>query len=290
MYSLCGPQGAASYRIAVKRETAGRGSIFMHERFHEGDVLEVSAPRGSFTLLAGEGPVVFLGAGVGITPLLAMLYALKENSNGRDVWWIYSAQNRGQYCFLKEIRQIAPELTALHVVNIYSRPTADDVQGVDFDIQGHLNLEVLKQLSVPVKADFYLCGPAGYLADTIAALKVLGVSEERIRHETFGQPIAFNNGKAPHLPAENDGTGPLLTFTQSNISFHWDPKFGSILEAAEACDIPVHWSCRTGVCHLCESALLDGKVAYSPEPLDPPAAGNLLICCSRPASPVVLDL
>ena len=300
MYSLCGPPGAANYRIAVKRETAGEGSIFMHERLQAGDVLEASAPRGTFTLLAGQDPVVFLGAGVGITPLLAMLYAIKQNGTAREVWWIYSAQNRVQYSFLKEIRQIASELTALHVVNIYSRPTAAEIPGVDFNIQGHLNLEILKQLQVPVAADFYLCGPVGYLADGIAALKAIGVPEERIRFEPFGQsPVTGDNWQPPgmtyirkavHLPAENDGTGPLLTFTKSNISFRWNSKFGSILEAAEACDVPVRWSCRSGVCHLCESALLDGKVAYSPEPLDPPAEGNVLICCSRPASPITIDL
>jgi len=291
MYSLCGPPGAGSYRIAVKREISGRGTYWLHEHCKEGDIMEISAPRGTFVLLPAEEPVVLLAAGVGITPLLAMLYALKCASNGRKVWWIYATQDLGHHCFLKEIRQIASEMGSLRVVNIYSRPGAGEVQGVDFDIRGRLSLDVLKQLGVPVEADFYLCGPGGYLTNTITALQALGVAQERIRFESFGQRGEISkNGKVPHLPAVNDGTGPLVTFTKSNISFAWSPRFGSILEAAEAGDIPVSWSCRTGVCHRCESALLDGKVEYSPEPLDPAGEGNILICCARPVSPVTLDL
>ncbi|HEY4289594.1 MAG TPA: MOSC and FAD-binding oxidoreductase domain-containing protein [Puia sp.] len=291
MYSLCGPQGSDSYRIAVKREISGRGSGWMHERFKEGDVIEISAPRGTFVLMPAPEPVVLLAAGVGITPLLAMLYALKNESTTRKVWWIYATQNLGHYSFFKEIAQIASELKTLRVVNIYSRPGADEMQGVDFEIRGHLNLDVLKQLGVPVEADFYLCGPGGYLTGAVAALKELGVAEGRIRFESFGQPgEVSSNGKAPHLPAKNDGTGPLVTFTKSNVSFAWDPGFGSILEAAEACDVAVSWSCRTGVCHRCESALLEGRVEYSPEPLDAAGEGNVLICCARPVTAVTLDL
>ena len=265
----------------------------MHEHFKEGDVIEISAPRGTFTLVpaASEEPVVLLAAGVGITPLLAMLYDLQRVSTARKVWWIYATQNLEHYSFFKEVGQIASEMKSLRVVNIYSRPDADSVLGVDYDIRGRLSLDVLKQLGVPVEADFYLCGPGGYLTGTVAALKALGVAEGRIRFESFGeQGEISSNGKAPHLPVVNDGTGPMVTFTKSNVSFAWGPRFGSILEAAEACDVAVSWSCRTGVCHRCESALLEGKVEYSPEPLDPPGEGNVLICCSRPVSAVTLDL
>jgi ferredoxin len=143
---------------------------------------------------------------------------------------------------------------------------------------------------LPTYADCYLCGPAVYLEETTQSLKSLGIPEQQIHFETFGGPIVKTNGRAPHLPADNTGDGPLVTFTKSNLEFCWNEKFASLLEAAEATDIPVRWSCRTGVCHLCESALLDGAVIYSPTPLDPPAEGNLLLCCSRPAGPVSLDL
>ena len=68
------------------------------------------------------------------------------------------------------------------------------------------------------------------------------------------------------------------------------PHADSLLELAEACDVPVRWACRTGVCHTCESGLVAGKIGYRPDPVDAPADGNLLICCSRPEGDVVIDL
>ena len=97
--------------------------------------------------------------------------------------------------------------------------------------------------------------------------------------------------KTPHRPPLDPDTGPLVSFARSGITAHWNPAvYQSMLELAEACDVPVRWACRTGVCHNCESGLVAGKVAYEPQPLDLPATGNLLICCSRPVGDVVLDL
>jgi ferredoxin-NADP reductase/MOSC domain-containing protein YiiM/ferredoxin len=315
MYSLCGPEGASTYRIAVKRETDGPGSAYMHERLREGDTLEISAPRGTFTLMSRDTPVVLLSAGVGVTPLLAMLYALKQTSPRRTIWWIHSTRNGASYSFAGEVKAIAAGLPAFHGVSIYSRPADGEQPGVDYDLRGHLSLEVLRALNVPANGDFYLCGPGAYLRDTIAALQSLGVPADRVRFEVFGAEVVAAGGqaapgdksgasenfiggikvvagdkKAPHLPLGTPGTGPLVTFTKSKLSFPWNPEWGSLLAAAEACDVEVRWSCRTGVCHRCESALLDGKVNYSPAPLDPPAEGNVLICCAAPQTAVQLDL
>src|SRR6185295_16799957 len=96
---------------------------------------------------------------------------------------------------------------------------------------------------------------------------------------------------APHLPKGDAVTGPLVSFARSGIAAHWNASsYQSLLELAEACDVPVRWSCRSGVCHNCESGLVSGDVAYDPQPLDNPAAGNLLVCCSRPIRDVVIDL
>ena len=97
--------------------------------------------------------------------------------------------------------------------------------------------------------------------------------------------------RTPHPPAGEPGTGPLVSFARSGIAVRWDPSaYQSLLELAEACDVPVRWSCRTGVCHNCESGLVSGAVAYQPEPLDAPAEGNVLICCARPETDVVVDI
>jgi ferredoxin len=82
-----------------------------------------------------------------------------------------------------------------------------------------------------------------------------------------------------------------VSFARSGITARWDPSaYLSVLELAEACDVPVRWSCRTGVCHNCESGLVSGAVEYAPEPLDRAAEGNLLLCCARPVGEIVVDL
>jgi ferredoxin-NADP reductase/MOSC domain-containing protein YiiM len=291
MYSLCGPQGASTYRIAVKRETEGIGSAYMHALLHVGDTIEITAPRGDFILAEEQHPVVLLGAGVGITPLLAMLYTIANSSPMREVWWVYSSQNETNYPFLKEVEVMGSQLSHFHGVKVYSRPVEGEQMGIQYDIQGHLDLTVLNNLNFPTGAYYYLCGPAGYLSDTTAALRSLGIPDLQIRSELFRNTSAENPAAVkPHLPADNTGTGPLVSFTKSNISFCWNSRFNNILEAAEACDVPVLWSCRVGVCHRCESSLLDGDIEYTSPPLDPPATGRLLLCCSVPVTNIELDL
>ncbi|WPU94833.1 MOSC and FAD-binding oxidoreductase domain-containing protein [Mucilaginibacter sabulilitoris] len=291
MFSLCGPAGGDRYRIAVKREKDGLCSAYMHDQLQKGDTLEVSAPRGEFILSDLQCPVVLLSAGVGITPMLGMLYTLEENMPTREIWWIHSARNESSYPFLKEVEEIRSRLSAFHALKVYSQPAEGEQIGIHYDFQGHLSLSVLKSLNLPSGCEYYLCGPPGYLSDTTAALVALGVSDAQIKSEIFGDYAASTVADLkPHLPPDNDGKGPLINFTKSNIAFHWSPRYDNILEAAEACDIPVHWSCRVGVCHRCESSLLDGKIKYTSPPLDPPATGRLLICCSVPFSDLDLDL
>ena len=96
--------------------------------------------------------------------------------------------------------------------------------------------------------------------------------------------------RPPHQPEGAPGSGPLISFVRTGLNVRWGEGDASILELAEACDVPVRWSCRTGVCHTCETGLLDGTVDYSPEPLEAPADGNLLVCCSRPDTDLAIDL
>ena len=297
IYSLCGPPNAGTYRIGVKNE-GGIGSAYFHEHVKVGELLDVSAPRGSFTLAPGSTPVVLLSAGVGVTPLLGMLHAAvaSDKASPRDVWWIHSARNRAHHAFASEARSLVTSLGHGHLCVIYSRADAADRIGLDYDIEGHLTEPLLQQLGVPRDADFYLCGPSRYLADMQAILREWKIAASRMHTEIFGPAAPFTPGvvnaksQAPHLPTGPQGTGPIVTFARSNISVHWNTRFNSILELAEACSVPARWSCRTGVCHNCESALIDGHLRYSPEPLDSPPEGIALICCSTPISDVELDL
>jgi ferredoxin-NADP reductase/MOSC domain-containing protein YiiM len=294
-YSLSDLPAADHFRIGVKSEVNGIGSAFLCSRAREGDVLDVSAPRGTFCLRSGETPVVLLSAGVGATPVLAMLHALAAEKSQRPVWWIYGARNRSDHPFAEESHLLLKQLTGGRSCIVYSRPTSDDRPDVDFDASGHVDVALLEKLGVPRNSGFYLCGPSSFLQSMKEGLQHWGVAPDNVHMEIFGALESITPGVAqaehtPHLPPGPAGPGPSVSFARSGISVAWDPKFDSLLELAEACDVPVRWSCRTGVCHTCMTGLISGSVKYQPEPLERPATGNVLVCCSQPSSDVILDL
>jgi ferredoxin-NADP reductase len=269
----------------------------MHDRIRVGDLLPISAPRGNFTLAAGTGPVVLLSAGIGATPVLSMLHSLRANTNSdREIWWLYGARNRNQHPFASEVRALVEGLPDAHTLIAYSDPGEGDRPGLDYDIKGHLTISALDRWRVPQHGEFYLCGPPSFMTELTAALVSWGVSPFTIHSETFGAGAAITPGIANTVarpvqpPSGLPGTGLLVSFARTGLSVPWNPRFQSLLEFAEACDVPVRWSCRTGVCHMCESGLIDGRVRYVPEPLDRPAKGNALICCSTPLTGIELDL
>nr|WP_294549214.1 MOSC and FAD-binding oxidoreductase domain-containing protein [uncultured Rhodopila sp.] len=296
-YSLCGPPGNANYRIGVKNEH-GVASSFLHQGVRAGSRLEVGAPRGSFTLAAGVAPIVFISAGVGVTPMLAMLHAAAamDAVTPRQVWWLHSARDRAHHAFAREADELLGALRMPHRCVIYSRPGPEDSLGQDFDRPGHLSPELLQEIGVPGDADFYLCGPPRFLEDIQNGLAARDIPRPRIHVEVFGPAPALTPGIAgraaisPHRPDGAEGAGPTVTFLRCGLAVPWDTRFGSLLELAEACAVPVRWSCRSGVCHNCESGLIEGDIAYAPEPLDLPAEGNALICCATPITAVELDL
>jgi ferredoxin-NADP reductase len=200
------------------------------------------------------------------------------------------------WLFARESRLLLQALPNARSYIMYSRPGAGDRAGADFDAPGHLSVGVLREVGVPREADFYLCGPPPFLRDLIGGLSSWGVPHDRVHTEVFGPGESFAPGttgaprRSPHAPSGGTALGARVSFARSGLAVRWDPAFQSLLELAEACDVPVKWSCRTGVCHTCESGLIAGAVDYRPEPLDSPAVGNVLICCARPRDEVVVDL
>jgi len=296
-YSLSGPVSTERYRISVKIEPNGAAGSYVRERIRVGDTLDVSSPRGSFVLQSGERPVVLLSAGIGATPVLAMLHALAEDGSTRQVLWIHAARDGQHHPFAAEVRRVMGPLTNGRSFVCYSRPTSGDKLGEHFDATGHLARSVFDQIRVPRDADVYLCGPTRFMAEMKQTLTDMGVAPERIHFEIFSGREPMTPGVAdaatqtPHLPKDDADTGPLISFARSGIAAHWKAcEYQSILELAEACDVPVRWSCRTGVCHSCETGLISGEVVYGPEPLDQPAEGNVLVCCAQPLGDVSIDL
>ena len=296
-YSLSGPLSTDRYRISVKIEPNGAGGAYLRDHVRMGDVLEVSSPRGSFTLQSGDGPVALLSAGIGATPVLAMLHAMSSARSSRPVLWVHAACDGKHFPFAAEVRRLVSDLAHGRSYVSFSRPELADRLGTDFDAAGHLSRAEFDKVGLTPDADVYLCGPSRFMADMRAALAEFGVRPDRIHVEIFNGGESSTPGvvgaakKTPHRPPVDLETGPLVSFARSGVAAHWNPSgYQSLLELAEACDVPVRWACRTGVCHNCESGLISGKVAYEPQPLDLPATGNLLICCSRPVGDVVVDL
>jgi len=294
-YSLSDLPASDHFRISVKNELKGIGSSYLCNRMREGDVLDVSAPRGSFTLRPGEGPVVLLSAGVGATPVMSMLHTLAAEKSQREVWWIHGARNRGDHPFAEESRSLLKQLSRGRGYIVYSRPSATDQVGTDFDASGRIDTTLLEKIGVSQGSNFYLCGPPSFLQSMRDGLRNWGVLAGNVHTEIFGSLDAITPGMAqvhhtPHLPQGVPGSGPPVSFARSGITAAWDTKFASLLELAEACDIPVRWSCRTGVCHTCRTGLIEGSVVYRPDPLEAPTLGNVLVCCSQPNANVTLDL
>jgi len=264
-YSLSDLPATDHFRISVKSELNGIGSSFLCNRVREGDVLDVSAPRGNFTLRSSQCPVVLVSAGVGATPMMSMLQTLAAEGSQREVWWIYGARNRIDHPFAEESRELLKQISRGRRYIVYSRPTATDQVGTDFDVPRHIDTPLLERIGVSQGSDFYLCGPSPFLQNMRDGLQNWGVLGGNVHTEIFGSLEAITPGMAqvdhtPHLPQGTPGSGPPVSFARSGITVAWDPKFASLLELAEACDVPVRWSCRTGVCHTCMTGLIAGSL------------------------------
>jgi ferredoxin-NADP reductase len=242
----------------------------------------------------GAGPVLLISAGIGITPVLAMLHQLAADHSEREVWWLHGARGPGEHPFATEAHDLLACLPHTHEHVYYSAATG--AQRSSRVTAGRLSKDKLAKLDLPADADAYVCGPAPFMTGMQQALTAIGISPARIHTELFAALPAVNPGlagqarRAPHQPPGPPGTGPLVTFARSGISVPFGAGRGSVLDLADACDVPTRWSCRTGVCHTCVTPLLSGDVGYRPDPLEPPAEGQVLICCARPAADIVLDM
>jgi ferredoxin-NADP reductase/MOSC domain-containing protein YiiM len=283
-YSLSGGRPGLRYRISVKREEHGLVSRWLHRHAEPGAILEVAAPRGDFYLGDDAGPVVLVSAGIGITPVLAMLHALAAAGSDRDIRWLHITRDAQSLAFGTEVADLVESLPNARHRIIYTAET------------GRPDEQTIAALSLPRYADVYLCGPNRFMEDMRGALADAGIDTARIHTELFGALPPINPGivdaphPAPHQPAGAAGTGPPVSFSRSGITVNWSAEYGSILEFAEACDVPTRFSCRSGVCHTCVTPLIEGAVGYVAPPLELPPDGTVLICVAQPSDSLVLDL
>ena len=284
-YSLSGDPTAADYRISVKREAHGLVSQWLHAHIQPGSVVEAAVPRGDFYLTEGSKPVVMISAGIGVTPVLAMLHSLSATHSARDVWWLHMTRNRESHSFAAEVTALIESLPHARQLVFYTQT------------QGRLDHRSIARLGLPTDAAAYLCGPQQFMSDMRDSLITVGLGLTQIHSELFGALPPINPGivdgaprKPPHPPTGTPGTGPSITFARSGLTVNWSSDCGSILDLAEACDVPTRFACRSGVCHVCVTGVVAGTTTYVQQPLEPPEQGSVLICSAAPDGDVVLDL
>jgi ferredoxin-NADP reductase/MOSC domain-containing protein YiiM len=294
-YSLSGGAEGGGYRISVKREAHGLVSSPLHAHLRRGDRLEVAAPRGDFVLDEGTEPVLLISAGIGQTPLLAMLHRLASERSRREVWWVHTTHDADSHAFSAEVADLLVRLPAAHSLVYYTAPAQPLAAGPGVRA-GRLTPEVISGLGLPADANAYVCGPEAFMDDVTAALAGAGIAGARLHTERFGSRSPINPGVVgadaprPHQPPGPPGAGPAVTFSRTGLTTAWSDRYASVLELAEACDVPTQWSCRTGVCHTCATAVLSGEAAYVTPPLEPPGDDELLICSALPTADLVVDL
>ncbi|WP_382303973.1 MOSC domain-containing protein [Herbiconiux sp. UC225_62] len=290
-YSISGMPDPASYRITVKREDHGRISRYLHDQVTVGASLDVAAPRGEFVLREGDDPVLLVSAGVGVTPVISMLRGLAEAKSEREIWWLQADRTPDDLVFAREVAEHLQRLPNARAVTFYTRYPTPVAGGV----AGRPTEQRLRELGVPAGSSAYVCGPAAFISDLTTALRDLGLDPGRIHSEVFTTLAPMTPGVVarqtvpPHQPAGAPGTGPAITFARSGLTVRWRDSDTSLLGLAEAGDVPVRFSCRTGVCHTCVTPLIAGDVRYDPDPLELPPEGQVLICCAQPTSDLVLD-
>ena len=293
-YSLSSGPGAG-YRISVKHEPHGAASGYLTTRLRPGAILDAAAPRGDVDLDGGRGPVLLVSAGIGVTPVLAMLHDLAARHSSREIWWIHGARSPREQPLAAEAHALLASLPHAREHVFYSAAPPPPHRRTHVTA-GRLSKDRLAGLGLPASAIAYVCGPASFMADMRQALAAVGINPANIHNELFGALPPVNPGLAgqtresPHQPAGPPGTGPLVTFARSGLATRFPTGPRSVLDLAEACAIPTRWSCRTGVCHTCVTPLLSGQVRYRPDPLEPPTEGQVLVCCTQPATDIVLDM
>ncbi len=297
-YSLSQAEPAGGrYRVTVRRVAPpseapdapdGLCSSYFDAELSVGDIVEVRAPSGHFRLEPGTGtPVVLIGGGIGVTPLLAMLEALVAAGGEREVWLFYGARHGGAHPLRDDLRRLAAEAPGVRVVVCYSAPRDRDRAGIDYALAGRLSVGLIRERLGTPSGEFYLCGPAGMMGEITAGLADWGVPDAAVHYEAFGPATVRER------PARASASGPAVQaevrFERSGKAAVWTPEAGSLLDLAEANGIAIESGCRAGSCGTCLTALRAGTVDYLSSPGVPPEAGSCLSCIAVPQGPVVLD-
>lgn len=300
-YSLSDRPGLDSYRISVKRAAApagrtdcppGLSSSHLHDHVHEGDVLRVKAPGGHFHLDADSpGPVVLIGGGIGITPMMSMLRWCLDEQPERVVHLFYGVRHRGEQAYKDQLDALAARHERFHLHVVYSRPAPDDVPGRDYQHTGHVDIDLLRRTLPHGRHQFYVCGSPALMESLVPALAEWGVPTADIHFEAFGPSSVRLAGSAGAATVAADAAeAPVeVHFRRAGRTLTWDGQDGNLLDFAERHGVEVDSGCRSGGCGACETKMLSGTVRYAGKPDHDVAAGHCLLCVGAPTSALELE-
>lgn len=325
-YSLSDWHHADHYRVTIKRLAAPRNrsdlapglvSNFFHNSVQEGDILSVMAPSGKFYLdLKSDRPVVLIGGGVGVTPMLSMLNAITETGSPRETWFFYGVRHGGEHIQRDHLERVAREFQNVQLHVCYSNPRGGsaaarvaglaatvvekvpagkrgsegpDLQGRDYHHAERVSVDLLKRVLPSSNYEFYICGPPPMMTALVEGLESWGVPSEHIHFEAFGPATVKRSPQATQVHATQIVAHTTVTFAKSGKTCEWTKDVESLLELAEQNGVIIDSGCRVGNCNTCLTAIKEGGVALIRDPNTTPEKGSCLTCISVPKGNLVLD-
>jgi len=299
-YSLSdSPHQKDYYRVTIKKEKApadkpelppGAGSTYFTDVVREGDILNVKAPTGHFFLdMTRTNPIVLIAGGVGITPMLCMANAIAASGSRRETWFFFGVRNQKEHIHKAELEALAAGHENIHVHVGYSRPGPGEVKGRDYQHEGRVSIELLKELLPSNNFEYYLCGNGAFMKSITDGLEAWGVPDKDVHFEAFG-PATVKKKTAPPTPTETVHLAKLVvTFSRAGKALRWEPAAGNLLDFARSQNVKIDSGCCAGSCGSCVVAIKSGEVEYISQPSSPPEPGTCLTCVCRPRTNLVID-
>ena len=296
-YSLSdGPHRTDCFRVTIKKEKSpadkpgvpsGAASSYFCDVVKEGDILNVKAPTGEFFLdMTKTNPVVLIAGGVGITPILAMANSIAASGSKREAWVFFGVRNTREHIHKAELEKLGSENENIHLHVCYSKPGANEAKGRDYQHEGRVTIELIKELLPSNNFEYYLCGNGAFMKSLTEGLEAWGVPKKDVHFEAFG-PASIPTPPPPR--AEDSSVKVEVTFARSGKTVRWQPSAGNLLEFARAHDVRIEAGCCAGSCGSCNVAIRSGTVDYLKKSDIEPEAGTCLTCVCRPKSDLVLD-
>jgi ferredoxin-NADP reductase len=296
-YSLSDSPKPNEFRVSIKRVPAprdtdhppGLSSNHFHDQIGEGDIVDVRAPSGNFFIdMTATSPVVLIGGGVGLTPVVSMLNAIVDAGANRETWFFYGIRQGGEHAMKEHLSNVAKAYPQIHLQICYSNPGPDDVEGRDYHHAARVSADLFKQVLPSNNYDFYMCGPPPMMDSLVAGLEDWDVPADKVHFEKFG-PGAPKKKKPVDPAAADAAPGIEVKFTKSGKQSSWTEQVGSLLDLARANGVDIDSGCERGDCGTCQVAIRSGEVVYAEKPAFESESGTCLVCCCVPKGPLELD-